>query len=124
MWYWILAHVIVLLHFAFVCFVLLGGLLVVRWRWLMALHVPAVIWGVLIEYQGWLCPLTPLEQRLRQAAGQQGYSGGFIEHYLLPVLYPAGLDRHIQLVLGSLVIVINLVIYAWLIRRLLRHMGR
>jgi hypothetical protein len=75
---------------------------------------------VLIEYQGWTCPLTPLEQRLRQAAGQVGYSGGFIEYYLLPVLYPAQLDRDMQIFLGTLVIVINIAVYGWLLARLVR----
>ena len=75
---------------------------------------PAVLWGALIEFRGWICPLTPWEQRLRLAAGEAGYSGGFVEHYLLPVLYPAGLDRRAQIVLGTLVLAINVTLYGWL----------
>ena len=111
-----MADLVVTLHFAFVLFVLLGGLLVLRWPWLAVLHLPAAIWGALIEFAGWVCPLTPLEQSLRLQAGEQGYSGSFVEHYLLPVLYPSGLTRNIQLVLGSLVIIINLGVYGYLLR--------
>ncbi len=120
MWYGLAANLILVLHLGFVFFVVLGGLLVLKWRRVAFLHIPAVVWGALLEYQGWLCPLTPLEQRLRQAAGQTGYSGGFIEHYLLPVLYPAQLNREMQIVLGSLVIVINIAVYGWLLARLVR----
>jgi hypothetical protein len=81
------------------------------------LHLPAAAWGALIEFQGWICPLTPLENSLRASAGQAGYRGGFIEHYLLPVLYPAGLTRGVQLALGSGVIVVNLVVYGFLMAR-------
>ena len=81
------------------------------------LHIPAALWGALIEYQGWVCPLTPLEQRLREKAGQAGHSGGFIEHYLLAVLYPSSLSREVQIALGTIVIVINVVAYGWLIGR-------
>jgi hypothetical protein len=120
MGYWLAANLILVLHLGFVCFVVLGGLLVAKWRRVVFLHIPAALWGVLIEYQGWTCPLTPLEQRLRQAAGQVGYSGGFIEYYLLPVLYPAQLDRDMQIFLGTLVIVINIAVYGWLLARLVR----
>lgn len=119
MYYWILANLTVILHFIFVCFVVLGGLLIFRWRWIFLLHLPAAVWGALIEYQGWLCPLTPLEQQFRQMAGQAGYAGGFIAHYLLPVLYPSDLTRAVQIVLGSFVIAINILVYGWLIRRIL-----
>ena len=81
------------------------------------LHLPAAVWGALIEFQGWLCPLTPWEQQFRLAAGQAGYHGGFIEHYLLPVIYPPGLEHNTQLILGSVVVVINAVIYGWVIIR-------
>lgn len=117
--YWILANLTLILHSIFICFVVLGGLLVFRWRWIFFLHLPAVVWGTLIEYQEWLCPLTPLEQHFRQMAGQAGYAGGFIEHYLLPLLYPSDLNRDVQIVLGSFVIAINILIYGWLTRRLL-----
>ena len=81
------------------------------------LHVPAAVWGVLIEFAGWVCPLTPLENALRLRGGEAGYSGGFIEHYLLPVLYPAGLTRNTQLLLGSFVLALNLAVYGLLLAR-------
>ena len=117
----VLADLVVGVHALFVAFVVVGGLLVLRWPWVAALHVPAAVWGALIEFQGWICPLTPLENALRAAAGQAGYRGGFIEHYLLPVLYPAGLTRSVQLVLGALVIVVNVVVYAVVVWRLARR---
>ena len=118
--YGLAANLILVLHLGFVFFVVLGGLLAIKWRRLAFLHIPAVVWGALIECQGWICPLTPLEQRLRQAAGQAGFEGGFIEHYLLPVLYPGQLNREMQIVLGALVIVINIVLYGWLLARYVR----
>jgi hypothetical protein len=117
MYYAIAADLLLVIHLGFVCFVVAGGLLVLKWRRFMLLHLPAVVWGALIEFQGWLCPLTPWEQQLRQAAGQTGYQGSFLGHYLLPVLYPAGLDRDMQLIFGSMVIAINAVVYGWLILR-------
>lgn len=110
----IAADLLLVLHLGFICFVLAGGLLVLKWRWLAILHLPAVAWGALVEIQGWLCPLTPWEQQLRQAAGQAGYHGGFVEHYLLPILYPPGLEHNTQLILGSVVILINIIIYGWI----------
>ena len=115
--YHILADLVVGLHALFVAFVLVGGLLVLRWSWVTVLHLPAAIWGALIEFKGWICPLTPLENSLRAAAGEAGYQGGFIEHYLLPVLYPAGLTHGVQLVLGSVVVAVNLVVYGLLLAR-------
>jgi hypothetical protein len=111
MMYRILADLVVGVHALFVAFVVIGGLLALRWPWVAALHLPAAVWGALIEFQGWICPLTPLEKSLRAAAGDAGYGGGFIEHYLLPTLYPAGLTRSVQLLLGSAVIVVNLLVY-------------
>ena len=111
-----MADLVVAIHFAFVLFVVFGGLLVLRWPRLALVHVPAAIWGALIELAGGICPLTPLEQSLRLRAGEQGYSGSFIEHYILPVLYPSGLTRTVQLVLGGLVVAINLGIYGYLFR--------
>jgi hypothetical protein len=113
----VLADLVVVAHFAFVLFVVLGGLLVLRWPRLAYVHVPVAIYGALIEFAGWVCPLTPLENMLRERAGETGYQGGFIEHYILPVLYPSALTREIQILLGSLVLVLNLVIYAYIIRR-------
>ena len=111
------ADLVASLHFAFVVFVLLGGLLVVRWpRWAW-LHLPAVAWGVSIELMGWLCPLTPLENRLRNEAGLAGYEGGFVEHYLLPVLYPESLTRSVQIVLGLLALLINVGLYGSMLRK-------
>jgi hypothetical protein len=99
-----------------VLFVVLGGLLVLRWPRLAYVHLPAAAWGVLIEFTGRVCPLTPLEQSLRLKAGEQGYSGSFIEHYVLPLLYPSALTRTIQVALGALVIAVNLYIYGYLLR--------
>jgi nitrate reductase gamma subunit len=112
-----LADLVVGAHALFVVFVVAGGLLALRWPWVAAVHLPAAVWGALIEFQGWICPLTPLENSLRASAGQAGYEGGFIEHYLLPVLYPAGLTQGVQVMLGSLVIAVNLVVYGLLLRR-------
>ncbi len=112
------ADALVVLHLAFALFVVFGGLLVWRWpRWAWV-HVPAFAWGAVIEFNNWVCPLTPLEQRFRVAAGEAGYSGGFVEHYLLPLLYPEGLTREIQLGLGLFVLAVNALVYGvWLWRR-------
>jgi len=118
MLYKLAADAVVLIHFGFVLFVVAGGLLVFRWRWVALLHLPAVVWAVLLEFRGWLCPLTPLELSLRAAGGQAGYSGGFVAHYILPVLYPAELDRALQVALGSFVIAVNVAVYGWLLWRL------
>jgi Protein of Unknown function (DUF2784) len=120
--YRILADMVVGVHLLFVTFVVAGGLLALRWSWAAAAHLPAAVWGVLIEFRGWICPLTPLEKSLRSSAGQAGYEGGFIEHYMLPLLYPAGLTQGVQLVLGSLVIAVNLAVYGMVLRR--RAAGR
>ena len=116
----IAADAVVVIHLLFIVFVLLGGLLVLRWHWLAAIHLPAVAWGAIVEFTGWLCPLTPLENSLRQAGAEAGYRGGFIDHYLIPIIYPAGLTRDTQLLLGAIVVAINLGIYAYLIRRRLK----
>jgi len=110
--YRVLADLVLVIYLAFVLFVVLGGLFVLRWPRLAWLHIPAAVWGVLIEYTGWICPLTPLENSLRVKGGEAGYSGGFIQHYIQPVLYPAGLTRSTQLVLGSAVLVLNFAAYA------------
>ena len=111
------ADAVLLLHLGFILFVLLGGLLAVRWRWAPWLHLPAAAWGVYVELSGGLCPLTPLENRLRSAAGEAGYTGGFIEHYLLALIYPAGLTHEIQYVLAAIVVGVNGLAYAWVWRR-------
>jgi hypothetical protein len=115
--YGALADAVVVVHFAFVLFVLFGGLLVLRWRWLMWLHLPTAIWGALIEFAGWTCPLTPLEKWLRREGNLGGYEGGFVEHYILPVLYPQALTRNIQLVLGLIVVLLNVFVYWRVLRR-------
>ena len=111
------ADFVVVAHSLFVLFVMFGGLLVLRWWRVIYLHLPAVAWGAFIEFAGGICPLTPLENSLRSSAGQAGYQGGFVEHYILPVLYPAGLTRNTQVVLGTIVIAINLVIYSLIVAR-------
>jgi hypothetical protein len=115
------ADLLVALHFAFIVFVLAGGYLAWRWRWVVCLHLPAAAWGALIEFAGWICPLTPWEVALRRQAGEAGYAGGFIEHYLIPVVYPAGLTPAIQTILGCAVIAVNAVAYAGLVRRARRE---
>jgi hypothetical protein len=115
--YRLLAELVVLVHFGFVLFVVLGGVLVLRWPRLAWFHVPAAVWGGLIELTGVICPLTPLEKWLRMAGGLAAYEGGFIAHYILPVLYPAGLTRGIQIALGVAVTALNLAVYATLVRR-------
>jgi hypothetical protein len=117
MLYQVLADIVACVHAAFVAFVVLGGVLAIRWRRLVWLHVPAAIWGALIEFADWVCPLTPLENALRGRAGDAGYGDGFIQHYLLRALYPAGLTRGVQVALGTLVIVVNILAYVALLRR-------
>jgi len=112
----LLADLILLLHVTFVIFTVLGALLATRWRGLLWIHVPAVIWAASVEFFGWICPLTPLENWLRDRAGDGGYSADFIAHYIVPVLYPEGLTREVQIALGVFVLLINLVIYGWIFR--------
>ena len=113
------ADIIVLLHFSFILFVSTGGLLVLRWPRLAWLHLPCVAWGVVIEVSGGICPLTPLEISYRQAAGDPGYGGDFIDRYLLPVIYPASLSRSLQIGLALTLLLFNLTIYlyAWYRRK-------
>ncbi len=115
----LLADLVFVAHFAFIVFVVAGGWIVLRRPWLAWLHLPAVIWGALIEFFGWTCPLTPLEIFLLRRSDAAGYSGGFIEHYLSPVIYPDGLTQAMQILLGSAVVLINGAVYAriWLHRR-------
>ena len=107
----------VMLHFLFILFVMLGGLLVLRYRWVAWLHVPAAVWGAVVELAGWLCPLTPWEISLRLRAGEVGYETGFIEHYLIPLIYPPGLTRQLQIAIGAGVVTLNLGIYLWIWHR-------
>jgi hypothetical protein len=116
----LLADAVLLLHLAFVAFAVAGGLLVLRWRWVALLHLPALAWAAFVEFTGRICPLTPLENALRAAGGQAGYEGGFVEHYLLPMLYPADLTRELQFLLGGGLLLFNLAVYAalgWQARR-------
>lgn len=111
------ADAVVLLHLVFVLFVVVGGVAVLRWPRLAWLHVPAAIWGSLVELAGWICPLTPVENALRRAAGDAGYPGAFLERYLMPVLYPAELTRTVQVTLGLVVVAVNAAVYGVAIAR-------
>lgn len=111
--YRVLADFVVLLHLLFIIFALLGGALV-RWRsWILFVHIPAALWVTVISFKGWVCPLTPLENQLRLAAGIEGYPGGFVEHYIIPVIYPAELNFEVQVLLGIAALGINIAIYAF-----------
>jgi hypothetical protein len=116
-----LAEALLVAHGAFVLFVVAGGALVLKWPRLAWVHLPAAVWGAAIEFAGFICPLTPLEKAWRHAAGQEGYQGGFIEHYVTAALYPAGLTRPIQLALGVGVLVANGLVYWTLWRRRARR---
>ena len=105
------------LHAVFALFVVLGGLLVLRWHRIAWVHIPAALWGSLIEFGGWVCPLTPLENFLRERGGAQGYQGQFIEHYVLPLLYPANLTRGGQMALGIFACAVNILVYTRLVRK-------
>ena len=119
----LLADLVFVTHLVFIVWVVLGGCAVV-WRPRLAwLHLPAVAWGAIVELAGLRCPLTPLEQQLLHAAGEAGYEGGFIAHYLLPVIYPDGLTRHVQFLLGAVVLVLNIGLYGLLLRRRQRRRG-
>ncbi|MGH9408022.1 MAG: DUF2784 domain-containing protein [Vicinamibacterales bacterium] len=113
------ADAVVVVHAAFVMFVVLGGLLVARWPRIAWAHVPAVVWGVFVEFAGWICPLTPLEDLLRERAGVSAYRGDFIEHYLLPALYPEHLTRSLQFWLGSVAAIVNIALYSCMVRRII-----
>lgn len=112
----VLADLVLIVHVVFIGFVIFGGLLAIWWRPVMWLHVPTVIWTIMLEFFGWICPLTPLEKTLREAAGSTAYAGSFVEHYLVLLLYPPGLTREVQLVLAAAVLLINLVVYGFVWR--------
>lgn len=118
----LLADTVVVLHLAFVAFVVLGGLLVLRRPRLAWLHLPAAVWGAWVEFAGWICPLTPLENWLRQRGGEAAYTTSFVERYLMPVLYPSALSRELQWTLGAFVVIVNAAIYVTAVRR--RRRGR
>jgi hypothetical protein len=115
--YNVLADAIVITHFLFIVFVVGGGLLVIRRPKIAFVHLPAAVWGAAVELFGWICPLTPLENRFRDLAGETPYSGDFIARYLLPVIYPENLTTSIQYLLGGLVIAVNVIIYVIAIRK-------
>jgi hypothetical protein len=117
MFYGPLADGVVVGHFAFVLFIIFGGLIVFRWRRWVWIHLPCVLWGALNEFFGWVCPLTPLENWLRETGGKAGYQTSFVEHYILPILYPATLTREVQIILGLMVLAVNVGIYGWIWRR-------
>ena len=112
-----LADLVLLVHLLFVVFVVVGGLLVLRWPRLVWVHVPVALYGALIEFVGFICPLTPLEIWLRRRGGEAGYEGGFVEHYVTAALYPTGLTREIQIAIGVGVLVLNAIVYAVVLRR-------
>jgi hypothetical protein len=113
MLYRLVADALVGVHAGFVAFVVAGGFLALRWRRIVWLHVPAALWGEIIEFMGWVCPLTPLENRFRRLAGEGGYQGGFIEHYVIPALYPVDYTLGLRIALGAIVVVLNVIAY-WL----------
>jgi len=115
MFFRIAADGVLLLHLAFILFVVFGAALAFSRRWILVLHLPAAVWGIFIELTGGICPLTHLENDLRLAAGQAGYNEGFIEYYLLRLIYPEGLTSEVQIVLAAIVLVVNLALYSWLI---------
>jgi hypothetical protein len=119
-----LADLVVVFHLGFVLFVCVGGLLALRWPRVLWVHLPAALWGVWVELSSTVCPLTPLENHLRRLGGEAGYSGGFIAHYILPVLYPAGLSRPVQIVLGIFVGLLNVTIYLYVLVWRRRRSGR
>jgi hypothetical protein len=117
MLYEVLADALLILHLCFILFVVFGGLLVLRWPRLAWMHLPAVVWGALVEIAGWICPLTPLEIALRRGAGGAAYDSSFVEHYLVPAIYPSTLTREVQIVLGAIVLAINVAVYGVVWRR-------
>jgi hypothetical protein len=117
----LLADAMVIVHLAFVLFVIGGGLLALRWPRVAWVHLPAAAWGAWVEFAGWICPLTPMENWLRQRSGQASYSTSFVDQYILPVLYPAALTRDTQLLLGGLVLAVNAGVYLLVLNRSARR---
>lgn len=110
------ASALALLHLGFILFVVLGGLLLLKWPRMMWLHVPAAVWGALIEFAGWYCPLTSMENAMLRRAGESGYTGGFVAHYIFRLIYPAGLTRGLEIAIGVFVLVVNLSVYVRVFR--------
>lgn len=115
------ADALVLFHLAFIVFVVVGGFMAWRWRRLVWVHLPCALWGAAIEFGGWICPLTPWEVALRRHAGQAGYEGGFVEHYIIPLIYPGDLTLTLRVVLGTLVVAVNVAAYVGYVRRRQQH---
>ena len=111
------ANAVLILHLLFICLVMLGGLAVLRYPRFALIHVPAALWGVLVEAFGWYCPLTDLENALLRRAGEEGYAGGFVERYLLAMIYPEGLTRETQMLLAGVVVVVNVAVYGWVLKK-------
>jgi Protein of Unknown function (DUF2784) len=122
--YPLLADLVLIVHLAFVVFVLWGGLLVLKWRWIAWLHLPAAVWGAVVEFTGWICPLTPLENWLREQGGEVSYRSDFIAEHLLPLLYPEELTGNLQLLLGTGVVVLNAAVYWGLWQMQMRRVSR
>jgi hypothetical protein len=115
--YRLAADAVLAAHLVFVLFVVCGGLLVLRrprWAWA---HIPTVAWAAFVEFSGSICPLTPLEVAFRRSAGEAGYGGDFVEHYLLALIYPSGLTRELQMLIGAAVVLVNLAVYWWVLWR-------
>jgi len=112
------ANAVLVGHLGFIAFVMLGALLALRWRWVLWLHAPALAWAVFVEATGRVCPLTPLENALRIRAGDAGYAGGFVEHYLLAIVYPEALTREMQWLLAAVVLIVNALLYGWVWHRI------
>lgn len=112
-----LADLVIILHFAFIVYAILGGLLGLWRKWSFFIHPPAVLWAAVVEFQGWICPLTPLENYLRFAGGSPGYQGGFVERYLIPIIYPPRLTHEIQWILGGIAVIVNIGIYWFVLSR-------
>jgi len=119
--YRFLADLTLVIHLCFILFILFGGLLCLFRTGMAWLHLPAVSWGVWVEWSAWICPLTPLENHFRKLASRQGFTGGFIEHYLVPVIYPDYLNVSLQWVMGAVVVLVNLVVYLFVLNRIRKH---
>ena len=110
------ANALALIHFAFILFVVFGGLLLLKWPRMMWLHVPAAVWGALIEFAGWYCPLTSMENAMLRRAGEAGYTDGFVAHYIFRLIYPAGLTRGLEIAIGVFVLLVNVSVYVKVFR--------
>ncbi|MCG2757501.1 MAG: DUF2784 domain-containing protein [Desulfobacteraceae bacterium] len=113
-----MADAIIIIHLIFILFVISGGLLVLRNKRWSIVHLPAALWAVIIEFKGWMCPLTPLENWFREKGGNSIYQGDFIERYLLPIIYPADLTKELQIIFGLSVIIINIAVYIWVLNKI------